>query len=86
MLGLVGVLVAFGSWCDHFMLIVITLEHDFLPSAAHPYAIGVVGLATFVGTGGLFLFLFLLMLRYIPAISIVNLRWMLPALPIRHHG
>ena len=83
MLGLVGLFVAFGSWCDHFMLIVITLQHDFLSSASHPYAIGAVGLATFVGTAGLFLFLFLLALRYVPVISIVNLRWLLPE---RRHG
>ncbi|MDT7950631.1 MAG: NrfD/PsrC family molybdoenzyme membrane anchor subunit [Acetobacteraceae bacterium] len=84
--GLVGIVVAFGAWCDHFMLIVITLQHDFLPSAAHPYSIALFGMATFVGTGGLFLFLFLLVLRYVPVISIVNLRWLLPALPIRHNG
>ncbi|MGI4801593.1 MAG: NrfD/PsrC family molybdoenzyme membrane anchor subunit [Janthinobacterium lividum] len=84
--GLVGILVAFGGWCDHFMLIVITLQHDFLPSASHPYAISAVGMATFVGTAGLFLFLFLLMLRYIPAISVVNLRWLTPTLPVRRNG
>lgn len=86
LIGLVGILVAFGSWCDHFMLIVITLQHDFLPSAAHPYAIGAIGVSTFVGTAGLFLFLFLLMLRYVPAISVVNLRWLLPAMPLRDHA
>ncbi len=84
--GLVGVLVALGSWCDHFMLIVITLQQDFLPSASHAYAISVVGLATFIGTAGLFLFLFLLALRYVPVISIVNLRWLLPARPARRNG
>ena len=86
LLGLVGVLAAFGVWCDHFMLIVITLQQDFLPSAAHPYAINAVELATFVGTVGLFLFLFLLALRYVPVISIVNLRWLLPARPVRNNG
>ena len=85
-LGTVGLLVAVGAWCDHFMLIVITLQQDFLPSASHPYAIGAVGLATFVGTAGLFLFLFLLALRYIPVISIVNLRWLLPATPVGKNG
>ncbi|MDP9096506.1 MAG: polysulfide reductase, partial [Pseudomonadota bacterium] len=84
--GMVGMLVALGVWCDHFMLIVITLQKDFLPSIAHTYAISVVGMATFVGTGGLFLFLFLLMLRYIPAISVVNLRWLLPTGPVRNRG
>ena len=86
LLGLVGVLAAFGVWCDHFVLIVITLQHDFLPSAAHPYAINAVELATFVGTAGLFLFLFLLALRYVPVISIVNLRWLLQAKSVRRNG
>ena len=85
-IGIVGALVAFGGWADHFMLIVITLQHDFLPAASHPYAIGLVGLSTFVGTVGLFLFLFLLALRYVPAVSIVNLRFMSAALPMRRNG
>ena len=85
-LGLVGILVAFGAWADHFMLIVVTLQHDFLPAASHPYSIGAVGVATFVGTGGLFLFLFLLALRYVPAISTVDLRWMLPDRAVRADG
>ena len=83
LLGAVGILVAFGAWCDHFMLIVITLQQDFLPAASHPYAISAIGMATFVGTAGLFLFLFLLALRYVPVISIVNLRWLLP---VAKHG
>ena len=76
---IVGLLAAFGMWADHFMLIVITLQHDFLPSAAHPYAIDVVEVATFAGTGGLFLFLLLLFLRYVPMLSIVGLRRFMPA-------
>jgi Ni/Fe-hydrogenase subunit HybB-like protein len=79
----VGLLVAFGTWADHFMLIVITLQHDFLPSAAHPYAIDLVGVATFFGTVGLFLFLLLLFLRYLPVLSIVEMRRLIPALAAR---
>ena len=86
LLGAVGILVAFGAWCDHFMLIVTTLQHDFLPAASHTYTIAIVGLATFVGTAGLFLLMFLLMLRYVPALSIVNLRWLLPAMPHGRNG
>ena len=83
LLAAVGLLVAFGMWCDHFMVIVITLQHDFLPSAAHPYAVDVAGVAMFAGTVGLFLFLMLLFLRYVPIVSVVSLRWMLPALPLQ---
>ncbi len=77
----IGLLVAFGMWADHFMIIVITLQHDFLPSAAHPYAMDLVGIGTFVGTIGLFLFLLLLLLRYLPALSIVDMR-RLVAMPV----
>ncbi len=86
MLAIVGVLVMFGVYGDHFMVIVVTLQHDFLPSSSHPYNISFFGVSTFVGTGGLFLFLFLLMLRYVPVLSIVGLRSMSSTLPERRHG
>ena len=73
LLALVGLLVAFGVWSDHFMVIVDTLQHDFLPSSVHPYAIDIFGVATFLGTVGLFLFLMLMFLRYIPVASIYGL-------------
>ena len=71
---LVSVLVAFGMWADHFMVIVITLQHDFLPSAAHSYRMDFWGLATFAGTGGLFAMLLLLAVRFLPIISIHEVR------------
>ena len=76
---LVGLLVAFGMWADHFMLIVITLQHDFLPSAAHSYSIDLIEVTTFLGTVGLFMFLLLLFLRYLPVLSIVGMRDLIPA-------
>jgi Ni/Fe-hydrogenase subunit HybB-like protein len=74
MLALVGVLVAAGMWADHFMVIVVTLQHDFLPSSAHPYSMNFWGLATFAGSAGLFLALLLLFLRYLPVVSILETR------------
>ena len=70
----VGVLVAAGMWADHFMIIVITLQHDFLPSAANRYSIDFWGAATFAGTGGLFVMLLLLAIRLLPLVSIHELR------------
>ena len=71
---IVGLLVAAGMFADHFMVIVITLQHDFLPSAAHPYAASVWGITTFAGSVGLFMALLLLFLRYMPAVSVVEVR------------
>ena len=70
----IGLLVAFGTWADHFTVIVVTLQHDFLPSMAHPFAMDLIGVGTFLGTIGLFLFLVLLAVRYVPVISIVGVR------------
>ena len=71
---LIGGAVCLGSWADHFMVIVDTLQHDFLPSADHGYSIGLWGMATFLGSCGLFLFLLLLGLRLLPILSLAQLR------------
>ena len=68
----IGLLVAVGVFADHFMVIVVTLQHDFLPSSAHPYEADVWGVATFAGSIGLFIALMLMALRYLPVVSIVE--------------
>ena len=74
LLAIVGLLVGVGMFGDHFMVIVVTLQHDFLPSMAHPYAINLWEAATFAGTIGLFLLLLLLAVRTLPVVSILELR------------
>ena len=81
---IVGLLAAFGMWADHFMVIVVTLQHDFLPYAAsQPYAIDVVEIASFLGTTGLFMFLLLLFVRYVPVLSVVDSRTLVGTTPVR---
>ena len=70
----VGLLVAIGMWADRYMIIVITLQRDYLPSAAHNYSMDFWGLATYAGSIGLFLVLLLLFMRYLPTVSILELR------------
>ncbi|WP_336486597.1 quinol:electron acceptor oxidoreductase subunit ActD [Methylobacterium nigriterrae] len=70
----VGILTAVGAYADHFMVLVVTLQQDFLPSSRLPYAVSLWGVATFVGSIGLFLTLFLLALRYLPLVSITETR------------
>ena len=71
---IIAALVCIGSWADHFAVIVGTLQHDFLPSSDQPYRIALWGLATFLGSCGLFLFLLLLGLRLLPVLSLVETR------------
>ena len=70
----VGLLVSAGLWADHFMVIVVTLQHDFLPSSDASYSMNIWGVATFIGSIGLFSFLLLLFLRYFPVVSIMESR------------
>ena len=68
----IGVLVAIGMYGDHFMVIVVTLQDDFLPSSSHPYVADIWGVATFIGSMGLFIALMLLAVRYLPLLSITE--------------
>jgi molybdopterin-containing oxidoreductase family membrane subunit len=63
-----------GMWMDRFMIIVVTLHHDFLPSSQHFYSTTVWAVGTFLGTIGLFGALLLLFLRYLPMWSLVGAR------------
>ncbi len=77
-LALVGLLVAAGAYADHVMILVVTLTQDFLPSSRLPYAFDVWGVATFVGSLGLFLALILLFVRTLPSVSITEIRRLVP--------
>ena len=73
-LALVGGLVAVGAYADHVMVLVVTLSHDFLPSSALDYRVGLWGVATFAGSVGMFLVLLLLFLRTLPVASISDIQ------------
>jgi len=74
LIGLIGLLVAVGIYADHMMVLVVTLQHDFLPSSAQLYSVGLWEIATLAGSVGLFLVLMLLFLRYLPTVSITETR------------
>jgi Ni/Fe-hydrogenase subunit HybB-like protein len=74
----VGLLVLVGLWADRFMIIVMTLREDFLPSSQHPYASTFWGIATYAGSIGLFLAVLLVFMRTLPAVSIVGTRRLSP--------
>jgi len=63
-----------GMWLERFVIIVPSLHRDFLPSSWGMYYPTFWDFATFFGTIGLFFTLFLLFIRYLPMISIFELR------------
>jgi len=67
-----------GMWLERFVIIVTSLHRDFLPSSWGRYAPTTWDLSTYFGTIGLFLALLFLFLRFLPMISIFEMRTILP--------
>ena len=67
-----------GMWLERFVIIVTSLNRDFVPSSWGMYYPTRWDFMTFFGTIGLFLTLFLLFLRFVPMISIFEVKTLLP--------
>ena len=67
-----------GMWLERFVIVVISLHRDFLPSSWGMYTPTIWDWSTFVGTIGLFLALMFLFIRVLPMISIFEMRAILP--------
>ncbi|HEY5087012.1 MAG TPA: NrfD/PsrC family molybdoenzyme membrane anchor subunit [Gemmatimonadaceae bacterium] len=65
-----SLLVFAGMWCERFIIIVGSLNRDFLPSSWHFYAPTWVDLSLLLGSLGLFCFLFLAFLRWVPMVPL----------------
>jgi Ni/Fe-hydrogenase subunit HybB-like protein len=78
LLFVISLVVNVGMWLERFVIIVTSLHRDFLPSSWGMYAPTFWDLSTFAGTIGLFLALLFLFLRFLPMISIFEMRTMLP--------
>jgi Ni/Fe-hydrogenase subunit HybB-like protein len=74
LLFLVAFVVNVGMWLERFVIVVISLHRDFMPSAWGMYYPTRWDWATFVGTIGLFLTLLFLFIRFLPVISIYEMR------------
>ncbi|MGF1656744.1 MAG: NrfD/PsrC family molybdoenzyme membrane anchor subunit [Verrucomicrobiales bacterium] len=74
-----------GMWFERFVIICTTLSHDWLPANWRNFFPTWVDIATFIGTIGLFLFLFLLFIRFLPMIAISEVKGVLPEADPHHH-
>ena len=78
-------IVLYGMWLERFMLIITSLHRDFLPSSWANFSATSWDNITLFGSIGLFFFLFFLFIRFMPMISISELRELLPsAVPLEH--
>jgi Ni/Fe-hydrogenase subunit HybB-like protein len=70
----IAVIVNIGMWLERFMIIVTSLHRDFLPSSWGYFVPTVWDWATLAGSLGTFGLLFLLFVRFLPAISMSEMR------------
>jgi Ni/Fe-hydrogenase subunit HybB-like protein len=70
----ISLIVNVGMWLERFIIVVTSLHRDFLPSSWGMYYPTRWDWATYTGTIGLFLTLLFLFIRYLPVISISEMR------------
>ena len=70
----ISIVVNTGMWFERFVIVVTSLHRDFIPSSWGMYYPTRWDYMTFAGTIGLFLTLLYLFIRYLPVISISEMR------------
>jgi molybdopterin-containing oxidoreductase family membrane subunit len=73
-----AMIVNVGMWLERYVIIVVSLHRDFLPSSWGMYHGTAFDWSMFVGSIGLFLALLFLFIRFLPMISIFEMRTILP--------
>ena len=79
----IALVVNTGMWLERFIIIVVSLHRDFLPSSWAMYRPTMWDWSTFAGSIGLFLALMFLFIRFLPVISIFEMRTLLPEAHVR---
>jgi len=74
---ILSILINIGMWFERFVIIVTSLHRDFLPSSWGYFRPTIIDMSTFTGTIGLFLTLFLLFLRFLPAVAMAEVKGVL---------
>jgi hypothetical protein len=70
----VAMAVNLGMWLERYMIVVVSLHRDFVPAAWGMYAGTIWDYAALFGSIGLFLALLFLFIRFLPVISIFEMR------------
>jgi Ni/Fe-hydrogenase subunit HybB-like protein len=81
----ISILINIGMWFERFVIIVTSLHRDFLPSSWGYFRPTPVDMLTLAGSFGLFLTLFLLFVRFLPMISMAEVKGMI-ATDSAHRG
>jgi Ni/Fe-hydrogenase subunit HybB-like protein len=77
-LWIIAVIVNVGMWLERFVIVVTSLHRDFLPSSWGMYYPTKFDWSVYIGTLGFFVALFFLFIRFLPMISIFEMRTLVP--------
>jgi Ni/Fe-hydrogenase subunit HybB-like protein len=80
---LVAGVVNIGMWLERFVIVVTSLQRDYVPSSWGMYWFTKWDVMTLLGTMGFFVLLFFLFIRFMPAISIFEVRSLLPQAKVK---
>ncbi|MCG5054593.1 MAG: polysulfide reductase NrfD [Myxococcales bacterium] len=70
----ISIFVNIGMWCERFIIVVTSLHQDFLPGSWGDFAPTITDLGIYIGTIGLFSTLFLLFMKFIPAVALTEVK------------
>lgn len=70
----ISICINIGMWFERWVIIVLSLHRDFMPSSWGYYTPSVWDISLYAGSFGWFFFLFFLFIRLLPAISIFEVR------------
>ncbi len=82
---IISILVNIGMWYERFVIIVPTLAHSYEPWKFMNYHMSWTEAAILMGSFGWFFMWFLLFLRFLPGLSIAEIKEVLPP-PLKNHG
>jgi len=82
---IISLVVSVGMWLERFVIIITSLHRDFLPSSWGMYSPTIFDWTMFIGTLGMFFTLIFLFVRFLPIISIFEVRTLLPQANVHGH-
>ena len=81
---ILSILVNVGMWFERFVIVVISLHREFLPSNWDYFKPTWVDICTYLGTFGLFFTCFLLFMRFLPMVAISEVKGVTPQADPHH--
>ncbi len=69
-----SIFINIGMWFERFVIIVISLHRDYLPSSWSMYSPSWIEVGIFIGTIGIFFVLFLIFVRVAPVVAIAEIK------------